>query len=103
MITELTNNSFEAQTGTGVAVVEFYSPTCQHCKRTETGLAELSEEFEGRSVFGKVNIADELSLAERWDVQSVPTLLFLKDGDVKEKLVGFTHKLIIAENIKKLL
>lgn len=104
MITELTQKNVEqvlSESGIPL-VVEFYSPTCVHCKRTEAGLAELSEELEGKAVFAKCNIADETAIAQRYDVTALPTLLFIKDGDIKNKLVGFTHKLIVAENIKKL-
>ena len=47
-------------------------------------------------------IPDQLSLAEEYEISSVPTLLYFKDGEIREKSVGFTHKLIVAENIKKL-
>ena len=41
-------------------------------------------------------------LAKRYDVTALPTLLFIKNGDIKNKLEGFTHKLIILDNIKRL-
>ena len=48
------------------------------------------------------SVEDAVALAQQYDVTQLPTLLFIKNGDIREKLVGFTHKLIIAENIKKL-
>ena len=42
------------------------------------------------------------ALADEYEVTSVPTLLYFKNGEIREKSIGFTHKLIIAENIKKL-
>jgi len=99
MLTELTNNNYnDIISSHKPLVIEFYSPTCAHCRRLEEGLNEVTEE----AVIAKCNIATELSLAQRFDITSVPTLLFIKDGDVKDKLIGFTHKLIISENIKKL-
>ena len=83
-------------------MIEFYSPTCVHCKRTEAGLTELGEELGESAVIAKCDISAEGALAQRFDVTALPTLLFIKDGDVKNKLEGFTHKLIIAENLKKL-
>ena len=61
-----------------------------------------AEEAGNDVYFGKVLIPDELSLADEYEISSVPTLLYFKDGEIREKSVGFTHKLIIAENIKKL-
>ena len=70
-----------------IVIVEFYSKTCSHCRKQEAGIEELSEEETG-VFFGKVEIPKEIALAE--------------EGKIREKSIGFTHKLIVAENIKKL-
>ena len=103
MVNELTRENFDkAIKEHSIAVVEFYSATCKHCKKLEAGITELSEEAGNEVYFGKVLIPDQLSLAEEYEISSVPTLLYFKDGEIREKSVGFTHKLNIAENIKKL-
>ena len=103
MLTELTNQNYSEIFSTEKPlVVEFYSPICAHCKRTEAGLAEAAEEQGENAVIAKCDITAEPALAQRYDVTQLPTLLFIKNGDIREKLTGFTHKLIIAENIKKL-
>lgn len=103
MITEMTQTNIEEIMNSDIpTVVEFYSPDCTHCKRTEKGIIELDEELGNRVQFVKCNIFEQKSLAELYDVTMLPTLLFVKNGDVKDKLVGFTHKLIIAENLKKI-
>lgn len=103
MVNELTRENFDkAIKEHSIAVVEFYSATCKHCKKLEAGITELSEEAGNEVYFGKVLIPDQLSLAEEYEISSVPTLLYFKGGEIREKSVGFTHKLIIAENIKKL-
>lgn len=83
-------------------VVEFYSPTCVHCKKTEAGINELSEELGDTVTFAKCNILEHENLAALYDITSLPTLLFIKNDEIKDRFVGFTHKLIIAENIKKI-
>ncbi|MGN0632430.1 MAG: thioredoxin family protein [Oscillospiraceae bacterium] len=83
-------------------VIEFYSPACVHCKRTEAGLLENAKEQGDEVVIAKCDITAEEKLAQQYDVEVLPTLLFIKDGEVKERLTGFTHKLIIAENIRKI-
>lgn len=103
MVKELTNQNFnEIISADKPLVIEFYSPTCAHCKRTEAGLNEVSEEQGGNAVIAKCDVTAQTELAQRYDITALPTLLFIKNGDIKEKLIGFTHKLIIAENIKKL-
>ena len=78
MVNQLTRENFEKVIKENSSVVvEFYSATCKHCKKLEAGIAELSEEAGNEVYFGKVLVSDE-------------------------KSIGFTHKLIIAENIKKL-
>lgn len=103
MITELTNQNYDEiiSAADTPLVIEFYSPACVHCKRTEAGINEL--EAEGtNALFAKCDITRQANIAEIYGVTALPTLLFIKDGDVKNILVGFTHKLIIAEEIKKL-
>lgn len=103
MIKELTNQNYnEIISADKPLVIEFYSPTCVHCKRTETGLAEAADEQGENAVIAKCDITAQPELAARYDVTALPTLLFIKNGEIKEKTVGFTHKLIILENIKKL-
>lgn len=103
MVNQLTRENFEKVIKeNSIVVVEFYSATCKHCKKLEAGIAELSEEARNEVYFGKVLVSDELALADEYEITSVPTLLYFKDGEIREKSIGFTHKLIIAENIKKL-
>ncbi|MBQ8078826.1 MAG: thioredoxin family protein [Oscillospiraceae bacterium] len=102
MFTEITPENFEAVLhGTpGALVVEFYSPTCGHCKRTEAGLRELEEP---QAAFARLDVLAHPELAELYEVTNLPTLLFLKDGELKNKLIGYTHPLVAAEEIRKLL
>ena len=101
MLTQLTAANLSEVLGTDKALVlEFYSPTCVHCKKTEAGLAEVAASDD--VLIAKCDITEEPALAEKYDITALPTLLFIKNGQIRERLVGFTHKLIIAENVKKL-
>ena len=103
MIKELTNQNYnEIISADKPLVIEFYSPTCAHCKRTEAGLNEAAEELGENAAIAKCDITSQPELAARYDVTALPTLLFIRNGDIREKCVGFTHKLIILENIRKL-
>ncbi|MCD8096275.1 MAG: thioredoxin family protein [Ruminococcus sp.] len=103
MITELTTSTFDEITSTDKPVViEFYSPTCVHCKRMEPGLNEVADEQENDAVITRCDITTSPELAQRYDITAVPTTLFIKNGEIKDKLVGFTHKLIISQGIEKL-
>lgn len=60
------------------ALVDFYSDSCVPCKRMSPVLAELEESYAGKLYIGKVNIAYEPELIEKYEVSSAPTLVFLK-------------------------
>ncbi|MCI7526435.1 thioredoxin family protein [Oliverpabstia sp.] len=83
-------------------VVEFYTTACSHCKKLAGALNKLSEEKGDDVFFGKCNIDQEALLQSRFDISAVPTLLFIKNGEIKNRLVGEVHPLIIQEEIKKL-
>lgn len=88
------------------AVIEFYSQTCPHCKRTEAGLRELVQELdknpENIVVFAKCNIESEPALVRRLEIQALPTLFFIQGGQIRNRKTGFIHKLILQEEIRKL-
>lgn len=102
-MTELTQtNADEILTHGGIQVIEFYSPTCIHCKRTEAGIKELETDDSITAEFVRCNAANEIFLSERFDITALPTLLFLKEGEIKNKLVGFTHKLVIKDSLSRI-
>lgn len=104
MMKELDSEGYEELRRSPIPVVlEFYSSTCPHCRRTEMEIRELEEEQEMQNViFAKCCVESQLMLARRLDVKSLPTLLFLKDGQIKNRKVGFTHKQIIQAEVERL-
>ncbi len=103
MIKELTTTDFDTEINADIpVVVEFYTPTCVHCKKLAKVLEDVSEELEGQALIAKVNAAEESILQSRYDVVHVPTLLFIKKGEVKNRLEGEVHPLVLKEEIKKL-
>lgn len=103
MITELTLDNFEREIHRNLpVVVEFYTPSCAHCKKLAGALEQLSAELEEKAVFAKCNVAEEQTLQARYDITAVPTLVFIRDGQERNKLTGEVHPLVIREEIKKL-
>ena len=102
MIQELNVNNFDQEINKDKpVVVEFYTTACSHCKKLAGALNKLSEEKGDDVFFGKCNIDQEALLQSRFDISAVPTLLFIKNGEIKNRLVGEVHPLIIQEEIKK--
>ena len=69
-------------------LVDFYAEWCGPCKMLSPIIESLSEEFNGKVSIGKVNIDNEPGLSEKYNVMSVPTLLFIKKGEVVHREVG---------------
>ncbi len=84
-----------------ILVVEFYRKSCGHCKMLLQELESLSGERDD-VIFGKIDIEEQPFLLQKYDILSVPTVMFIKNGEMKDKLIGYYPKIIITENIKKL-
>ena len=84
-------------------LVDFWAPWCQPCRAIAPSLEELANEYEGRAAVGKVNIDEHQSVAQRYGVMSIPTLLVFKNGEVVGQVVGAVPKPQIEATLKKAL
>ena len=97
----LTTASFDGIVATteGPLLVDFWAPWCGPCRAIAPVLEQIAGELAERVTIGKVNVDEEPALAGRFGVQSIPTLMFFKDGAVAATLVGAVPK---AEIVKRL-
>ena len=93
---ELTTQSFDQAVSSGVTLVDFWAEWCGPCKMIAPVVDEIAGEYTGRARVAKVNIDNEQDLAARYRVNSIPTLLVIKDGQEKGRLVGVQPKAKIA-------
>ena len=103
-ISELNETDFE-QTIAGANVpvaVDFYAPWCGPCKILAPLLEKLAEHFTGRVEFFKVNVDEAPSLAERFDITGVPTLLFFANGELRDTVVGFASPRALVARMEAL-
>lgn len=100
---ELTNLNYPEiiNENSGISILEFYSPTCTHCKKMEGALIKLEEQEAAENII-KCNTAEESPLALRYDISSVPTIIILNGDKEVNRFIGFTHPLIIQDAISKL-
>ena len=84
----------------GVAVIDFWAEWCGPCRMIAPIIEELSSEYDGKALIGKVNVDDNPEVAMKYGIRSIPTILILKDGEVVEQHVGTTSKKQLADKIE---
>ena len=70
-------------------LVKFWAPGCRPCIMMNPVIEEAEEKYAGRAIIGEINIADNLSIAGKFGVMSVPTLILFKNGRVLKEKVGY--------------
>ena len=90
----LTESSFDEEIGKHkeVLMVDFWAEWCQPCRALAPALDELIEECKGSVSLAKVNVDDNPQLAARFGIRSIPTVLFMKDGQVVDQVIGAVPK-----------
>ena len=102
MVQHFSSESFEkAIAGDQPVLVDFWATWCGPCRMIAPIIDEIAEEFEGRAIVGKVNVDDEMGLAQRFHVMSIPTLIVMKGGKVVEQAVGARGKADVAAMINR--
>lgn len=92
------NNEVEGQ---GTVVVDFWAPWCGPCKMIAPILDELSTELGDSVKIAKLNVDENPETASRFGVMSIPTLIFFKDGQPVDKVVGLNSKESLKNIIAK--
>ena len=76
----------------GVLMVDFWAEWCGPCRAVSPVLEDLARTSGGAVTLGKVNVDDNPALAARFGIRSIPTILFVKDGVVKDQVIGAVPK-----------
>ena len=98
-VTELSDNQFDMTIADGVTLVDFWAPWCGPCKMQGPILEQVAESAEDRAKIAKVDVDDAGSVAGRFGVQSIPTLILFKDGKEVQRFVGVQPKEILIDAI----
>jgi thioredoxin 1 len=84
-----------------LAVVDFSAEWCGPCRMVSPIIHELSDEYDGRIVTGEINVDDNPEVTMKYKVRNIPTVLFIKNGEVVDKQVGAVPKSNFKNLIEK--
>jgi thioredoxin 1 len=96
---QLTEQDFDEALGgnQGLVMVDFWAEWCGPCRAIAPVLEELVAASEGRVVLMKVNVDENPGLAARYGIQSIPTILFIKQGKVVDRVIGAVPKALLQD------
>jgi len=101
MALELTDSNFEEMVlkSDKPVLVDFWAEWCGPCRMVGPVVEELSKEYEGKAVIGKVNVDLNSNISMNYGIRNIPTLLYFKNGQVVDKQVGVAQKSVLAAKL----
>ena len=105
MALEITDANFEELVinSDKPAMIDFWAVWCGPCRMIAPIVEEMSQEYEGKAVIGKVDVDSNPGIAQKYGIRNIPTMLFLKNGEVVDKQVGAAPKQAFTSKLDDLL
>lgn len=96
-------NLQEVLDNNSLVVMDFWAEWCGPCRMVAPIVDELAEEYSGKVFIGKVNVDDNNDAVEKYGIRNIPTILFIKNGEIVDKKVGATTKADLKAKIDAML
>ena len=101
---EITDANFEEiMNSEHPILVDFWAEWCGPCRMIAPFVEQMSTEFEGKAIIGKVDVDSNPGVAGRFGIRNIPTILFFKNGEVVDKQVGAVPKNTLVSKLETLL
>ncbi|NNC94126.1 MAG: thioredoxin [Chitinophagales bacterium] len=84
-----------------VAIIDFWAEWCGPCRALTPIIEQLSTEYDGKAVIGKVNVDNNPEISMKYGIRNIPTILFIKNGEVVDKAVGVVPKAMLEQTLQK--
>ena len=84
-----------------VTLIDLWAEWCGPCKMMNPIIEQLSTEYEGKAVIGKLNVDDNPNVPTEYNVRGIPTFLLFKNGELVEKIVGATTKQALEQKLQE--
>jgi thioredoxin 1 len=84
-------------------MLDFWAEWCGPCRMVGPLVAEISNEYEGKAVVGKVDVDNNPEISMKFGIRNIPTILYFKGGQVVDKQVGAVPKNVLVEKLQKLM
>ena len=100
----VSDTSFETELKTEMPVlVDFWAEWCGPCKKLGPVVEELAKEYQGKAKIMKLNVDENMETAQKFQVMSIPTLIFFKGGKPVDQIVGTVPKNVIESKLTALI
>lgn len=83
-------------------VIDFWAPWCGPCRVLSPTVSEIASQYEGKAIVAKCNVEDCEDIAAEYGIRNIPSLVFIKDGQVVDRTVGLVSKQDIAAKLDSL-
>ncbi|MCH2199676.1 MAG: thioredoxin [Flavobacteriales bacterium] len=105
MAVELTDANFEelVLNADKPVMIDFWAEWCGPCRMVAPIVEEMHGEYGERAVIGKVNVDENPGISAKFGIRNIPTIVFLKNGELVDKSVGAVPKNVLTEKIDNLL
>jgi len=102
-VEEISEKEFEENINKPVSVIDFFAEWCMPCLIMAPVIEELADKFKGKIKFAKVNIDENSSIAGKFKIMSIPTLIIFKEGEEVERIIGAIDSEQLEEKLKSFL
>jgi len=97
---ELNAGNFDETINDGVTLVDFWAPWCGPCKMQTPILEQVADRVDGQATVAKLNVDDAPQVAGEYGVQSIPTLIVFRDGELIDQFVGLQQEDTLVDAVE---